>query len=147
MTERKKIIALDFDGTLIPNAFHFGSLFVATDMDEFVVDTVKRLGEKNDLILLTMRESGSIEYDQALLTLKENGIYDLFVGFNQNPTQHLWAPDSRKVYADLYIDDNGVCVPMTTSPYIMDGGLMDDQEFPIVDWRAMQPWLLEKGFM
>lgn len=23
----------------------------------------------------------------------------------------------------------------------------DDQEFPIVDWRAMQPWLLEKGFI
>lgn len=115
------IIAVDFDGTLvrhdfpnigeeIPNAFR----------------VLRRLqSEGHKLILYTMRsDCANRSYlREAVDFCRERGIE--FWGVNRNPDQY-WS-DSPKVYAQVYIDDLALGVP------IKDG---------VVDWDAVEDLLV-----
>ena len=45
------------------------------------------------------------DYEYALTYLKQHGLLDLFDAFNENTTS-IDFPTSRKIYADVYVDDN-----------------------------------------
>lgn len=94
--ERKPIIAIDFDGTIVTNAFpHIGKLMPnAKD----VISKLKRDG--NIIILWTCREGKNLE--KALDFCKEIGIE--FDAINEN-YKYLPFNTSNKIYADYYIDD------------------------------------------
>ena len=111
------IIAVDFDGTIVrhdyprigseaPNAFK-------------VLRLLQDDGHK--LILLTMRCGKDLK--DALAFCADRGVK--FWAVNDNPDQHSWT-SSPKVYAQLYIDDLALGVPMN------DG---------TVDWYMVEQWL------
>lgn len=131
-------IAIDFDGTIV---MHEYPEIGAEVPDAFRV--MKRLQEADHkLILFTMRDdkpSKKGEEKRAVLTeavehCKENGIE--FDSVNINKTQRFWSK-SRKVYANTYIDDAALGVPLVKT---IDGR-------PYVAWNAVEKVLEQEGYL
>lgn len=134
-------IAVDFDGTIVehrypgigkavPGAFKWMKKF-------------QKAGAQ--LILYTMRSQRTLErvrnnrlekvnlhseLTDAIIFCRLNGVF--FEGHNRNPLQG-WT-DSPKCYAQVYIDDAGICVPLIDVP----------GERPYVDWEKVGPAVMEK---
>ncbi len=126
----KKIIAIDFDGTVVEHKYPE----VGRDVPDAV--RVLRMLRENDvqLILWTMR-SGEFLQD-AVSWFAENDI-DLW-GVNENPEQKEWT-DSPKASAPLYIDDAALGCPLLASKE------MDAR--PYVNWLFVEIELERKGFL
>ena len=112
-----QIIAVDFDGTLCVNAWpEIGA------ENKSVCDYVRnrqRNGAK--LILWTCRRDDML--DKAVQWCRERGI--IFDAVNENLPEMIekFGGDCRKVYADEYLDDKMVPLPMKRkSP---DPGIVD----------------------
>lgn len=111
------IIAVDFDGTLVRHDF---PRIGAEAPNAFKV--LRKLQEGgHKLILLTMRSEKYLQ--DAVDFCAERGVR--FWAVNNNPEQGSWT-SSPKVYAQLYIDDMALGVPMN------DG---------TVDWYVVEQWL------
>ena len=117
-------IGIDFDGTLVSWNFPL----VGKDIGAAKVcrDLVKK-GVK--IILYTMRNKEFL--DDAVKWCKDNDIK--LYGVNENPSQ-TWS-DSRKVHADIYIDDQALGCPLKEDKSISDR--------PFVDWDKVRK-ILEK---
>ena len=115
------IFAIDFDGTLVEHAF--------PEIGEEVpmaFDTLKQLqAAGHRLILWTVRGGEALEL--AVQYCKERGI--VFWGVNENPEQWKWS-DSRKVYAEFYIDDLAIGSPLVPPTEI--------RPRPMVDWSLLR---------
>lgn len=98
----KKIIAIDFDGTIINNHYP-----VIENPNMNVIRFIKENRKKYIWILWTCRYGDklreAVEYMKAV-----HGIKFDFV--NKNTTENIlkWGVDTRKIYADYYIDDRSV---------------------------------------
>ncbi|MBT6081751.1 MAG: hydrolase [Polaribacter sp.] len=95
------IIAVDFDGTIVADAYpKIGKPIL------FAFDTLKKLqSEGHRLILWTYRSEEKLE--EAVLFCKKNGIE--FYAVNKNfPEENYDEKDSRKIHADLFIDDRNI---------------------------------------
>jgi hypothetical protein len=121
------IIAVDFDGTCVSHEFpQIGTPIGAPWV-------LRRLVESgHQLILHTMRSGEGL--DDAVNWFKELEI-PLF-GINQNPTQHTWT-SSPKPYANLYIDDAALGVPLIFNKEV--------SERPYVDWNHIEFLLQKEG--
>ena len=117
-------ICVDFDGTLAiheyPKIGEEIPLAVLTCLE------LQRLGHK--LILFTMRDKE--ELTEAIEWCKIRGLE--FWGINENPEQAEWSV-SRKVYANLYIDDAAYGVPL----------IHQDSCRPYVDWSKVLDYMQE----
>ena len=132
------VLGIDFDGTLVNDRFpRVGETLPG------VVETLKWLNLKGvKIILYTMRshqqgvdsKTGKLKdvtegmtsvLQDAINWFKENNINLWAVNYNP---EHTWS-NSRKVYADYYIDDRALGAPLT-----QDGN---------VDWTRMRV-ILEK---
>jgi len=93
----KKIIAIDFDGTIVHNKYPF-----IENPDTELIEWIKTNREKYTFILWTCRHGEQLEY--AVKWLKEQGIeFDLI---NENaPHLIIEYGDTRKIFADYYVDD------------------------------------------
>jgi len=121
------IIAVDFDGTCVTH--QYPDIGRAIGAMPVLADLVKA-GHK--IILYTMRSG--LELDYAGNWLKFQGIP--LYGINENPGQEQWT-SSRKVYADLYIDDAALGIPLKQYP----------NERPCVDWLAVKRLLIDRGIL
>lgn len=121
------IIAVDFDGTCVTH--QYPDIGRAIGAMPVLADLVKA-GHK--IILYTMRSG--LELDYAVNWLKFQGIP--LYGINENPGQEQWT-SSRKVYADLYIDDAALGIPLKQYP----------NERPCVDWLAVKRLLIDRGIL
>lgn len=95
------IIAIDFDGTIVEDAYpNIGKPLI------FAFDTIKKLQlEGHRLILWTYRNGDKLE--EAVAFCKENNIE--FYAVNKNyPEENFDHQISRKINADLFIDDRNV---------------------------------------
>lgn len=95
-------IAVDFDGTIVEHKY---PKIGKTNL--FAFETLKELQkQKHKLILWTYRAGK--ELDEAVEFCKENGIE--FFAINENfPNEKLDSNKvSRKIYADIYIDDRNI---------------------------------------
>lgn len=95
-------IAVDFDGTIVKHAYpNIGSEI------PFAFKTLKMLQkEHHQLILWTVREGQLL--DEAVEHCRQNGIEFYAVNAN-NPDELLGSESySRKIKADIYIDDLGI---------------------------------------
>ncbi|QXP71309.1 hydrolase [Polaribacter sp. R2A056_3_33] len=95
------IIAVDFDGTIVEDAYpKIGEEII------FAFDTLKRLqSQGHRLILWTYRHGKRL--DEAVAFCKENNIE--FYAVNKNfPEEEFDKKHSRKIHADLFIDDRNV---------------------------------------
>ena len=116
------VIAVDFDGTCVTHEYPKVGRFIGAEsvLHDLVAD-----GHK--LILWTMRSGQYL--DDAVLWFAERQI-PLF-GVNENPTQKDWT-QSPKAYAQLYIDDAALGVPLCP-------GLFGER--PFVDWSGVRNML------
>ena len=121
-------IGIDFDGTLVSWNFPL----VGKDIGAAKVcrDLVKK-GVK--IILYTMRNKEFL--DDAVKWCKDNDIK--LYGVNENPSQ-TWS-DSRKVHADIYIDDQALGCPLKEDKSISDR--------PFVDWDKVRKILEEENIL
>jgi len=121
----KRIVAVDFDGTIVEHKYPS----IGKELPG-AIDTLKELiSNGHKLILLTMRSDNYL--DQAIQFLKDRGIE--FWAINSNPDQIHWT-NSNKVYANLYIDDTALGCPL----------IEPDDERPHVDWKKVRKILKEK---
>ena len=120
-------IAIDFDGTCVTHEYpEIGRDLGATTTLKTLVDN----GHK--LILLTMRSGKTLE--DAKHWFEERGI--ILYGVNENPSQKQWT-ESPKVYANLYIDDANLGVPLVKNSIASDR--------PYVDWKLVLIDLYNRG--
>jgi hypothetical protein len=129
-------IAVDFDGTCVTHAFpqvgkEIGSVPVLKEL----------VANGHKVYLFTMRSDfkGSASPEEievsdhylqdAVEWFKSNDIP--LSGINENPEQKSWT-SSPKVYADLYIDDAALGVPL-----ILDFSLSNR---PFVNWSAVRSY-------
>lgn len=128
-------IAIDFDGTCVTHEFP------KIGKDIGAVPVLKRLVKAgHNLILYTMRSDiedpiadrpeitpvGGTYLSDAVAWFRENGIP--LCGIQKHPTQHKWT-HSQKCYAELYIDDAALGIPLLYNPEISSR--------PFVDWRCI----------
>lgn len=139
------IIAIDFDGTCVTHAFP------KVGEDIGAAEVLKKLVQKgHKLILYTMRSDvvgegvespefpgvkGGDYQSQAEKWFKDNDI-PLYAS-QRNPTQDKWTT-SPKCYAELYIDDAALGVPLW---YPGEG------KRPYVDWVLAEQMLKEQGIL
>ena len=120
------IIAVDFDGTCVKHRYPM----VGEDVDG-AVSVLKELVRKgHKIILYTMR--GGDTLDDAISWFIDNDI-ELW-GINRNPEQYGWSL-SPKVFANLYIDDAALGIPLIEPE--------DDRDY--VDWNRVRDILITKN--
>lgn len=110
------VIAVDFDGTVVTHEYPK----VGDDIGAVaVLKLLTYAGHK--LILYTMRSGKELEEAKKWFEDRHIRLY----GVNENPAQKSWTT-SPKVYANLYIDDTALGIPLKTDP---------NHERPYVDWE------------
>ncbi len=96
------IIAVDFDGTIVEHRYpKIGKIKL------FAFETLTQLQkQEHRLILWTVRAGKELE--EAVNFCKENGIE--FYSVNKNYPEEEFTENtvSRKIYADIYIDDRNI---------------------------------------
>jgi hypothetical protein len=122
------VIAIDFDGTCVTHEYPY----IGSDIG--AVPVLKELTDAGYRLILNTMRSGKSE-KEAVAWFKQNDI-PLF-GVNKNPEQRSWT-SSPKVYANLYIDDSALGIPLTTS---------DLSIRPFVDWVRVREWLVAEGYL
>lgn len=117
-------VAIDFDGTIVTHEY--------PKVGQPIYNCIKVLKRLNDaginIILYTMRHGDTLR--EALNYLETNEIK--LWGVNENPEQSNWS-ESRKVYANIYIDDAALGVPLVIDKEISSR--------PYVDWVAVEDYL------
>lgn len=114
------IIAIDFDGTLVEHKYpDIGN------ESPYAFQALRHLIEKGHrLILWTMRDGETLK--EAVKFCEERGVF--FWGVNSNPEQSSWS-NSPKAFANLYIDDAAIGVPLRLA---REAGVR-----PVVDWECV----------
>lgn len=120
---KKPTIAFDFDGTLVTHQYPI----IGRDIGAW--PWVRKAGEVANLILLTMRSDDRLR--EAVIHSSKQGV--TWWGINCNPTQWRWT-NSPKVYAQLYVDDAALGVPLKQD---------FEDERPFVDWDLVGPALIK----
>ena len=97
----KLVIAIDFDGTIVEDAYpKIGKPRI------FAFETMKRLQQDGHRLILWTYRSGS-KLEDAVKFCESNGIK--FYAVNQSfPEEKFNNKVSRKIYADIYIDDRNI---------------------------------------
>ena len=96
------IIAVDFDGTIVEHKYpKIGKTKL------FAFETLIELQKQGHQLILWTYRSGK-ELDEAVEFCKNNGIE--FYAVNKNYPEELFKEESisRKIYADIYIDDRNI---------------------------------------
>ena len=109
------IIAVDFDGTLCENRWPG----VGAPNTKLILKLIKLRSQGHKIILWTMRTHqpyGDQNRDllqEAVDYCEDHGL--IFDGVNEPDPQNAatFGNDSRKIYADIYIDDHNVCSEFT----------------------------------
>jgi hypothetical protein len=122
------IIAIDFDGTLVTHEYpkigrDVGAISVLSEL----------IDNAHQFILYTMRSDKYLAEAEAWCLNRNIPLF----GVNYNPNQSAWT-NSPKVYANLYIDDAALGIPLCK-------GLTGER--PFVDWDKVRVLLKEKGYL
>lgn len=102
MTELSNVkIAVDFDGTIVEHEYP------AIGREKlFAFQTLRELEKKGALLILWTFRNGK-ELDEAVSYCRQNGIE--FYAVNKNYPEEIFdGTTSRKINADIYIDDRNI---------------------------------------
>jgi len=106
-----KIFAVDFDGTLAVNEFPD----IGRPNKDLIKYLIKRKKAGDKIILWTCRVDHWLQ--EAVDWCKAQGLEFDEVNNNLPEKIEKWGNDTRKIYADIYIDDKAVVPQMYTQPY------------------------------
>lgn len=97
----KLILAIDFDGTIVEDGYpKIGKPRI------FAFETLKRFQEDGHRLILWTYRSG-VKLEEAVQFCEDNGI--TFYAVNKSfPEEQFDYSKSRKIYADLFIDDRNI---------------------------------------
>lgn len=124
-----KIIAVDFDGTIVAHAYPA----IGREVPGAFRVLKKLQVQGTQLILWTMRSGPQLQ--EAVDYCTSRGI--TFWGINENPAQKEWT-DSPKAYAPIYIDDAALGCPT----------LWDETtQRNMVNWRDVEAILIRKNVL
>lgn len=126
----KKIIAVDFDGTVVKHEYPE----IGEDVPH-AVEVLKKLNENGVRIIVWSMRCGKYLEEDAVNWFEKRGIK--VWAYNENPEQKSWT-ESRKCYAQVYVDDAALGCPLV---FPSDGAR------PYVDWFAAEKLLEERGFL
>ena len=146
-------IAVDFDGTCVTHDFPKVGKNIGAEI------VLKKLADKgHKIILYTMRSHPSEKTEKAgtsrMISTTNDCLQDAIdwfakydiplYGVNDNPSQHSWT-DSPKVYANMYIDDAALGIPLVYEDinHIYDSSIMR----PYVGWVRVSELLYESGIL
>ena len=146
-------IAVDFDGTCVTHDFPKVGKNIGAEI------VLKKLADKgHKIILYTMRSHPSEKTEKAgtsgMISTTNDCLQDAIdwfakydiplYGVNDNPSQHSWT-DSPKVYANMYIDDAALGIPLVYEDinHIYDSSMMR----PYVGWVRVSELLYESGIL
>jgi len=97
----QKIIAVDFDGTIVENAYpKIGKPLL------FAFETLKKLQEEGFVLILWTYRSG-LHLEEAVAFCKKNGL-EFYAVNNSYPEEVYTDTISRKIQADIFIDDRNI---------------------------------------
>ena len=113
------IVAVDFDGTLVEDRFPKIGAEKAT-----MCDAIKRLQKFGVKTILWTSRTGELLED-AINWCEDNGFNFTKINENIDEVQELTGLDTRKVYANVYIDDKN---------YPADGGAVHNQIYRMCTW-------------
>lgn len=150
---KKMTIAVDFDGTCVTHDFPKVGKNIGAEI------VLKKLADKgHKIILYTMRSHPSEKTESAeasgMIPTTDDCLQDAIdwfakydiplYGVNDNPSQHSQT-DSPKVYANIYIDDAALGIPLVYEDmkHIYDGSVMR----PYVGWVRVSELLYESGIL
>jgi len=120
------IICVDFDGSVVQHCY----TKVGKDCPG-AVDVIKKLVKRgHKIILFTMRSGVQLGEAVDWYKSKEIPLY----GININPTQQNWT-SSPKAYAQLYIDDAALGIPLIYPE--------NKAERPYIDWYKVEELLIK----
>lgn len=95
------IIAIDFDGTIVEHRYPF-----IGKIRPFAFETMEKLQIKGHRLILWSHRAGQ-KLDEAVKFCLLHGIE--FYAVNKNFPEEVWDEnDSRKILADIYIDDRNL---------------------------------------
>jgi hydroxymethylpyrimidine pyrophosphatase-like HAD family hydrolase len=102
INENSKLIAIDFDGTIVEDRFpSIGKPMV------FAFDTLKKLQSDGHRLILWTYRSGQTLID-AVEFCKDNGIEFYAVNSSFDGEEFNIKKQSRKINADIFVDDRNV---------------------------------------
>lgn len=113
-------VAVDFDDTCVVAGAEYPDVVANVP---YAVDTLRKLARMEIRIVLWTCRTGA-ELDAAVNWFNESGIP--LYGVCENPDPYWVENPTRKIYADVYIDDKGVGTPM----------IFKYQKW-VVDWKAI----------
>lgn len=125
------IIAIDFDGTIVEHRYP-----AIGPQRPFAFEALKALQKKGHRLILWTHRTGQ-PLEEAVRYCKDNGL--VFYAVNRNYPEENWDDrDSRKILADLYIDDRNLGgIPSWGEIYLQicpeDAPLMQEKKRPW--WR------------
>lgn len=97
-----KIVAVDFDGTLCKDAYpNIGEPL------PYSLYYIKKLAAAGNIIILHTCRNGAL-LDAAVAWCKERGIVFDYINENIPDNINCYGGDTRKIYADIYVDTNAV---------------------------------------
>ncbi|NOY95845.1 MAG: HAD hydrolase family protein [Chlorobi bacterium] len=101
MDSDKLVIAVDFDGTIVEHKYPK----IGAEIPH-ALDTLKMLKEQGHTLILWTFRSGK-ELEKAIKFCKKRG-FEFHAVNNNSPGETYDHTYSRKIYADLYIDDRNI---------------------------------------
>lgn len=102
ISEESKIIAVDFDGTIVEHAYpKIGREMV------FAFETLKALQNKGHKIILWTFRTGAM-LDEAVEFCRQKGLEFYAVNNNYPEEDFDGLSMSRKIHADIFIDDRNI---------------------------------------
>jgi hydroxymethylpyrimidine pyrophosphatase-like HAD family hydrolase len=103
-TKTKYIYAIDFDGTIAVSEYPkiLGPI-------KCVIDTCKKLKEEGHILILwTCRRGRALQ--EAIAFCEEQGLTFDYINENVPEIIEFFGSDTRKIFADYYLDDRAVNV-------------------------------------
>lgn len=95
------IIAVDFDGTIVEHRYPF-----IGKIRPFAFETLEALQLKGHRLILWTHRAGQ-KLEEAVNFCRSHGIE--FYAVNKNYPEEIWSEnESRKILADIYIDDRNL---------------------------------------
>lgn len=130
------IIAIDFDGTLVENEYPKIGKF-----KKGAIETLAKLyNEGHYLIIWTCRSGRALSACEQYLK-KNNVKYHIINQSNpENLAAHQWI-DTRKVYADTYIDDKNLGFKVDWEKIYKDVQKLNGTYAPY--WKRLIYWFIE----
>lgn len=99
--KKSLVIAIDFDGTIVEHRYPF-----IGKIRPFAFETMEALQLKGHRLILWSHRAGA-KLDEAVKFCRNHGIE--FYAVNKNFPEEVWeGTDSRKILADIYIDDRNL---------------------------------------